>query len=125
MKTNVKRFLLLTAFICIFCTGNAYAVIGIELSFNPEPPFWPGQHVDVTATVFPVQAGVHVILQSQHGGNFAEGYTDNNGEFTGVYIVPDDAFEWVKDSYTDGMYFSAYCPEDYAYSNDIFCKIIV
>ncbi|MGB9940429.1 PEF-CTERM sorting domain-containing protein [Methanosarcina sp.] len=127
MRINIKMFLLLTVFIFSCCAGNAYAsdVIGISMpTFSPQPPFWPGEHVQVTTTVGPAQAGVYVQLQSELGGYFAEGYTDSDGKFTGVYIVPDYALEWAESSVTGGIRFSAYCPDSGMQSGDVTCKII-
>lgn len=131
MKINVKVLLFLTVFICSCCTGNAYAsnVVALDLSFNPASPFWPGEEVAITASVYPSQSGAYVQIQSEFGGYFASGYTDSNGEFTGVYTIPDDALERVQyASQIGSIGFTAICPESedqgWAQSLDYYCNIV-
>lgn len=107
-----------------YCNIVSPAPVGFSQSFSPEPPFWPGEHVDVTATIEPIRAGVHVKLQSEVGDYFAEGYTDSNGKFTGVYIVPDDALEFAQHAEYGAIRFTAVCPEANSQSADIPCKIM-
>lgn len=136
MRINVTILLLLTVFVCSCCTGNAYAsnVVGMGLSFNPAPPFWPGEKVAITASVEPSQPGAYVKIQSEYapgydGGYFASGYTDSNGEFTGIYTVPDDAFEWASQSASqqDSICFTGICTDSetgWVQSLDYYCNIV-
>lgn len=137
MKINTKILLLSAIFICSCFTGSAYAsnVEAMDLSFNPAPPFWPGEKVTVTVDVVPIQSGAYVRLQSQLGDYFASGYTDNEGKFSGDYIVPNDAYQWIQDHPPiDSIYFSASCPEigngpqanneEWVQSIDYYCRIV-
>ncbi|RPJ77793.1 MAG: PEF-CTERM sorting domain-containing protein [Alphaproteobacteria bacterium] len=135
MEINAKIILLLTIFMCSFCTGNACAsnVVNMDISFNPKHPYWPGEQVTVTTTVVPAQAGAYVKLQCEHRGFFASGYTDSNGKFTGVCTIPADALDLVKRSSTMGsLTFTAICPQQgeqatndqWAQSNDVPCQIV-
>jgi hypothetical protein len=125
MKMNIRILLLLTVIICIYCTGYAYALpMATAPTFDPEPPFWPGEHVKVSTTIGPY-SGVNVILRTELGP-FASGYTDTNGKFTANYIIPDDAFDWVQNKVFNTGYlcFQTTLPDYYSSSMDIYCQIV-
>jgi hypothetical protein len=119
VERNIKVLLLSLLFVCC-CTGNACAsdVLGMSLSTNPAPPFWPGEQVTMKVSVSPVQSGAFVAIQSEHPPTgststfFASGYTDTNGEFTAIYTVPSDAYTWAQTSSSrvGRICFTALCP---------------
>jgi hypothetical protein len=103
MKISIRKLLLLAILACCFCTGSAYAYEMSNvfmISFNPEPPFWPGEHVEVSTTIdylgptgpIPVE-GATVNFETDVSGYFASGLTDKNGLFKAEYIVPNDYFK--------------------------------
>ncbi|MEL7664286.1 MAG: NosD domain-containing protein [Methanosarcina mazei] len=96
-------------------------VVGVSLLF-PQPPFWPGEIIPVTAEVYPALPGAHVKLESELDGWFADGYTDARGNFTGVYTIPNNALEQVKYmSNPGGFYLSALA--NGVQSIDYYCRV--
>ncbi|AKB69090.1 NosD domain-containing protein [Methanosarcina mazei] len=138
MKLNIRMLLLLTVFICSFCTGNAYgltptnspndALFYPALSFDPQPPFYPGEKVVVTADVSAPTSGIAIEITSSSRSIYGSGLTDASGKYTTECIIPNDFFESFP--LADSIYVSAKSVwntntgTETGYSLDYDCKIV-